>query len=322
MTIASCPGAPAGGPAAACRLTTVLGDVERPAGGRLDAHAHAWIAPSAGVEGVPIKTDVTAVERDLVRFRAAGGWGIVDAQPPGAGRDLARLVELSQRSAVHVVASTGFHLRRYYAPALPPWLRDADAAHRRFVAEVRHGTDIDGVGVRAGAIKAAHPGCVDAWTARLLAAAAAASQATGALLCVHTERGTGLDELVAFLTRHGQPPSRTMLCHVDKRPDHGLHAELARAGFLLEYDTFARDRYAPDDNVWPLLARLIDDGHAASVACATDHVDVAERAGIAGLAREVAPRLLAAGVETEIVDAVTGGNVARRLALGGARGVA
>jgi hypothetical protein len=47
------------------------------------------------------------------------------------------------------------------------------------------------------------------------------------------------------------------MCHVDKRPDVGLHRELARAGVLLGYDTFGRPKYNPDQGVWQLIPALV-----------------------------------------------------------------
>ena len=64
-----------------------------------------------------------------------------------------------------------------------------------------------------------------------------------------------------------------MLCHIDKRPDVGLHRDLAAAGVLLEYDTFFRPKYDPERNVWPLVERMLADGYAASIAIGTDLAD-------------------------------------------------
>jgi len=57
---------------------------------------------------------------------------------------------------------------------------------------------------------------------------------------------------------------------MDKRPDIGLHQELAHLGVLLEYDTFYRPKYNPSENLWPLIEKNGNTGHADRIALATD----------------------------------------------------
>ena len=94
-------------------------------------------------------------------------------------------------------------------------------------------------GIRAGIVKAAHPGTIDdVEFRRLLAASCRAGSATGAAIQVHTERGEGVEALADTLEAEGADPRRVILSHMDKRPDLRLHLELAARGYLLEYDTF------------------------------------------------------------------------------------
>jgi phosphotriesterase-related protein len=118
------------------------------------------------------------------------------------------------------------------------------------------------------------------------------------------------------LTDFGTDARRLALCHMDKRPDVGLHQELAQAGALLEYDTFFRPKYEPERNVWPLVERMVADGYAASIAFGTDLADIASwrEPGPAGLPRILAPRLAALGYAPDVVAALTGKNILARLA--------
>ena len=47
---------------------------------------------------------------------AAGLRAVVDAQPCGAGRNVVKLAEVSRRTGIQIVCSTGLHLRKYYPP--------------------------------------------------------------------------------------------------------------------------------------------------------------------------------------------------------------
>ena len=137
---------------------------------------------------------------------------------------------------------------------------------------------------------------------------------------MHTERGAAVEDLLAFFGGRGVSPRRLVFCHVDKRPDFGLHRELAQAGVLLEYDTFYRPKYDPEGGVWPLLARMAAAGLAGQVAVATDMADPALWAelgggpGLAGIFTIIKARLQRMGLAGETIDGLLGGNIAMRIA--------
>lgn len=107
---------------------------------------------------------------------------------------------------------------------------------------------------------------------------------------------------------------------MDKRPDAGLHQELAKSGALLEYDTFFRHQYEPEKNLWPLLFQMIEAGYSGSIALAMDMADSAMWAsmgigpGMTGLIRIIQARLEQATVPGEIICSLLGGNILSRLA--------
>lgn len=306
-------------------LITVLGARPVPTAGVIDAHGHLWIQPplEAVDQSAPMLADESQIVEELTAFRIAGGACVVDCQPPGCGRDLARLVSISAATGIDVVASTGFHLRRYYPPEGWPWMSSDEEVVSVFVEEVLDGAELeDGRVVRAGAIKAAFTGSLsDVQLTRMLACACEAGARTGVAMIIHTERGAGVEQLADLIGRYGVHPGRVVLCHVDKRPDARLHEELADAGFLLEYDTFLREEYEPERNVWPLLERLLEDGYASAVACGLDLADAGRwrfggaPVGMVGLLTVVAPRLVALGAPQSEIDRLLRANVAARLAM-------
>ena len=220
---------------------------------------------AGGPAGAPLLCDRDVIAAGLTAYRAAGGGGLLDCQPGGCGRDGRVLAELSRLTGVPIVACTGFHLARYYPPDFWLWRATAEAARDTFVAEIVDGLaetrDTDQP-VRAGFIKIAIPAEPAALPAALWEAAAAASRDTGAALLAHTEAGAAAEQIVARLLGYGAAADRLVICHIDKRPDFGLHRELAQAGVLLEYDTFFRPKYDPERNVWPLLQRMAAAGLA------------------------------------------------------------
>jgi 5-phospho-D-xylono-1,4-lactonase len=309
--------------------TTVLGPRKLDAEWIIDAHGHVWIDPvPGGSPDAPQLHDEAAIVGDLHEFAASGGQAIVDCQPPGAGRNAARLIGLAQATGITLVASTGFHLPRYYAPERSPWHGDADRLVSAFLAELGEGME-DGRGgrlpARAGAVKSAHLGTLDDDSRRLFEAAVCAARGAGVLLVIHTERGAGVEELCEFLRELAMPPQDVVLCHVDKRPDFALHRELARAGFLLEYDTFLRPKYAPELHVWPLLEQMLADGRDQAIACGLDLADWTlwrfggNPHGMRAFVEVILPGLRERGASEAQVRRLTGGNIAERLSTSGMR---
>jgi phosphotriesterase-related protein len=299
---------------------TVTGPLATSALGVTDAHQHIWIAAVAGGPAdAPLLCDRALVAAGLTAYRAAGGGSLLDCQPGRCGRDGRVLAELSRVSGVPIIACTGFHLARYYPPGEWLWEATAEAARAHFVSEIltgleeTRGTDRP---ARAGFIKIACPADPDALPAALWEAAAAASREADVALMVHTEAGAAAEEIVSRLENGGAALDRLVLCHMDKRPDFGLHRALAQAGVLLEYDTFYRPKYQPERNAWPLLARMAEAGLAGQVAVGTDLAGAAfwQEVGPAALPGQLAERIRALGFDAPTVQALLGGNIAGRLA--------
>jgi phosphotriesterase-related protein len=304
-------------------VTTVLGPADPRSLGVIDAHSHVWIeaVPDAPAPG-PTLADRESILSELREFRRAGGGAIVDCQPSGCGRNGNVLVELSQASGVALLACTGFHRRRYYAPDHPLWRLGADDAAEAFIAELQQSlleTRSRQEPVRAGLVKAACEITLAETPRNQLEGAAWAARQTGAALAVHTERGEAAEEIVRFLALKEVGAHQLILCHMDKRPDFGLHRELARAGVLLEYDTFYRPKYDPEANLWPLIERMAEAGLDGAVALATDMADPALWAygggpGPASLPDSIRARLQGLGLPPESIGRMLGYSVAARLA--------
>jgi phosphotriesterase-related protein len=306
------------------QLVTVSGPLDPNKAGVADAHDDVWIR---AVPGVPVDSPLLqqrgAITAELIDYRNAGGNTIVDCQPgTGCGRDGAVGLELAAASGVNIVASTGFHLPRYYPPDY--WLFGATCgqAYDHFRGELTKGLEETRNAERpdlAGVVKIACQESVLRSPVGLMEAAAATSRDTGAAVLVHTERGADAEEIVQTLLRFEMDPLKLVLCHMDKRPDFALHENLARAGVMLEYDTFNRPKYAPERNVWPLLRKMADAGLVNRVALAADIADQAmwsRMGGGPGLVGFVAlrTRLEREGFSEEDVRRLLGRNVVERLA--------
>ena len=249
-------------------LPTVSGAIVRPGSDlRLDAHGHAWIAPPAlAAEEVPALRDEAALVAGLERFARAAAprrAALLDCQAPGCGRDAAALARIAKKSGVAIAALTGFHVRRAYPKGLRPWTTTGSALDT-FVRELEGGFR-EAPMAKAAGVKAAFTGTVEdddpCWQAAITAC-----RQTGALLVVHTERGAGIEDLVAWLHERAVPTDRIYLLHADGRGDAGVLAELASAGVLLGFASSLRPSSGENGEPFALLERLLEGGFARSVA--------------------------------------------------------
>ncbi len=231
-------------------VRTVLGDIPSNGLGVCYAHEHLIIDPSLPTRQDPdfLLDSVEIAVAELADFHRAGGRAMIDAMPCDCGRNALKLAELSRRSGVHIVAPTGLHLAKYYAPG--HWgetLGEKDLA-ALFVADIEDGIDerdyhspsVRRTPHRAGVIKVATGTAIAAREERILAAAAQAHGRTGCPILTHTEQGAQAFEQVSRLQRDGADLAHVCLSHTDRRPDVTFHRELLASGVKVEFDSAFR----------------------------------------------------------------------------------
>lgn len=286
----------------------------------VDGHSHLWIDPPRGVaaEARLELNNPARIEAELKDFRSAGGTTLIDCQPGGCGRDAGMLAKFAEVTGLHITTTTGFHLPRYYPDGYWLWAASDQAAVDYFVGELTAGVH-EKDGVLATTIKVGYDGTIEGQKHLLMEAAAEASRQTGAALLFHTEQGHNVEDLPLFFEDRGVPTGRLYVCHVDKRPDLGLHRELVQAGLLLGYDTFVRTKYRPEENVWPLLLKLVEDGFEDHIAIGLDLAQSSMwrhfngEPGLVALPDDILPRLTNEGLHETVVSKLVARNVAQFL---------
>ncbi|MEU7426220.1 phosphotriesterase [Streptomyces sp. NPDC040750] len=289
------------------RVRTVLGDIGPEELGVCDAHDHLFLR-SVQLPGRELD-DVDAARAELAAFRAAGGAAVVQWTPYGMGRRAAELPGLARSTGVRLVCATGLHQAAHYGEELPARLRGAGLADL-FVTELTEG--IGTTGVRAGLIKVAggfHG--LDAHARRTMTAAAEAHHATGAVIAVHLELGTGaLDVLDLLCGELGVPGERVVLGHLNRFPDPVVQRQAAESGCWLAFDGPSRAHHATDWHMPDALRALVEAGFGERLLLGGDTVAAGARSvdggpGMPYLLRRVRPRL-ARAVGAELVDRILG----------------
>ncbi len=214
-------------------VNTVTGAIPVESLGRTLMHEHLFIA-FAGAEYDPLAVFdrpafiAEAVKR-LVELREVHGVrSFVDPCPIELGRDAAMMKEISEKSGVHVVCTTGFYFEELGLPFY--WrARTADEIAELYIREITHG--IAKTGIKAGAIKVATgaPGITDL-EKKFLAAACIAQKATGVPIITHTQDGVGGPEQQRLFADGGVAPHRCLIGHCCGNADPAYHRRIVDGG--------------------------------------------------------------------------------------------
>jgi phosphotriesterase-related protein len=222
--------------------------------------------------------EVDGAVSELREMRRVGGHGLVELTNGGIKPNPEALVMISKRTEVHIVMGCGYYVDEYQDDATR--FRSVDDLAGEIVGQIREGAW--GTAIRAGII--GEIGCQWPWTEfekRVMHAAVAAQQETGASITVHPGRDPDHpSQVVDFISRAGGDVTRTIIGHIDRTIFDAHRLErLADSGCVIEYDFFGwestyyplSDVDLPNDGMrlkW--IRRLIDRGHLSQIVISHD----------------------------------------------------
>ena len=283
--------------------------------------------------GNRVLLDREVAVREMQRMVNDGGQSVVEVSTYPMVLDPAGLLEVSERTGVHIVRGCGRYLDEFMGPE--DRLRSVDDLVTDIVADIREGANgesADETGIRAGII--GEIGCSWPWTdaeRRSLQAAVIAQRETGAALSIHPGRNANAPfEIVAFLKEAGADFSRTIMDHIDRRifiVEDILR--LADTGCVLEFDVFGWETSLFVDGVdldqssdgvrLTAIRALIDAGHLDQVVIAHDICQRTRQMEFGGhgyghIYRNIIPMMHRRGFSDEQIDTILVDNPARLLA--------
>lgn len=312
-------------------VMTVTGPVSSQELGFCQCHEH--IALSKGwsykVNPALCIDDRSKSLEELRRYRSFGGNTLIEAQPCGCNRMASELLELSEESGVHIIASTGFHKLLFYPG--DHWIHGTPAQEllELFVRELEEGMYEDGdlafpsrqCRARAGIIKTAYD--TEELSPRyqeLFRAAALAAIRTDRVIMIHVEQGTDPRRLLDYLTNLGVRPRRLMFCHMDRAcRDLAVHKDILRSGAYLEFDTIGRFKYHSDEQEIAIFRELIEAGYQGQLLYSLDTTRERLRAyqpsavGLDYILTTFNPLLRDSGIPEEIIQMISVVNPAKLL---------
>ncbi|MCX6501780.1 MAG: phosphotriesterase [Microbacterium sp.] len=262
------------------RVNTVLGPVAVEELGFTSIHEHiGYGMPGSELDTKWWKTPEQRYEETipkLRKFREYGGETFVDATDICNGRDLDYYKSISEKTGVHLIASTGFvggdTALKFFADASVEYLAD------QFIHELTVG--IGQSGAKAGIIKVgvSRGFKMLPLDMTIYRAAARASKATGAPILTHL--AVDAQPAIDIFADEGLPLSRVLFGHVDDGVSQGKVDEqgILAGGGRLGFDTFGYDLELPDPPFWGRprqerldhFLRVLNEGHADQVLAAAD----------------------------------------------------
>ncbi len=320
---------------AATKARTVRGDIAAEQLGKTMVHEHLRLPPqqfwpwTKGADGKPVQEGLPFLVNSVKYFAQHGGGTLVDVTASNNKPDPLMLRELSEKTGVHVIVSTGF----YKEPMYPAWVQkwEIEDFERFFVKEITEG--IGETGVKAGIISeiGTFRNRVNPREEKVLRAAARAHKHTGAPISTHCTLGTMPLAQLDILEEEGVDMAHLALGHQDLRSDVDVHEQVIKRGAFVQYDTIGKERYdyviqenrglgeveylserhyRKDDDRFACLVELVKRGYAKQIMLSQDMSAVEScfnpethgTWGYAYLLGGFVPRLRAAGVSDEALE--------------------
>lgn len=273
-------------------IRTVLGDIKPEQLGYCQCHEHLFIARGISAQKVPslVMEDIDKSTQELFLYHKKGGRAVVDAQPVGCGRMADELRIASERSGVHIIASTGFHKLDFYGSNHFIYKMDVDELTELFCGEITLGMFTDYKDddtaltkrkkAKAGIIKAASDGRdirlpegnLPVYR-KLFTAAGRAARLTGAPVLTHLEMGRGADSQLEILTSQGIEPRRIIMSHLDRvltKEMRDYQLQVAKSGVYLQFDTIGRFKYHDDEAEAEFISMLCEKGYCDKILIGLD----------------------------------------------------
>jgi phosphotriesterase-related protein len=257
-------------------VNTVLGPRGVDTLGRTLIHEHVLVGyPGWFMDNrMPPFVRAEAMDRVVDAFsqlHAHGVKTVVDPCPMDLGRDVEFNAEVSQRTGINLICTTGGY---FEAQGIPYTLNhlDTEAIADIFQREIEDG--IGKSGIKAGLIKiATGDGKVSEYERKLLTAAARAAKHTGVRLLSHTENCSCGHDQIDIVTGEGVAAPHLLVGHCCGKDDHAYQASLAERGAYVGFDRFGIEIFNSDAARTKNVKQMIDAGYRDRIMLSHDTVN-------------------------------------------------
>ncbi len=290
-------------------IRTLLGDIEPEKLGVTYSHEHIVCNPPYWKEKGDVDYLLDDVNKSLTEvnlFKSAGGDSIIDATVIDYGRETKAVAEISKKSGVHIVGTTGFNKSFLWGAKIPgrseifsTWIERSSIEELRdyFINEIENG--LDGTTYKAGQIKfGTGYNSITSLELKTIKAAILAHQITKAPVHAHLERGSMALEQCEILKEEGFDLQNISFGHMDLNPDPYIHKKVAQTGAYVCFDGIGKVKYHPDSLVIELILSLVKHGFQKQILASGDtarrsyYHSYSEARGLPYILKSWRPRLI------------------------------
>lgn len=257
------------------RIQTTTGTATPAELGRTLVHEHVlvgfpgWELDARAPRFIRAEAMSRAVDQ-MHELQAHGVGTFVDPCPMDLGRDVEFLAELSQKSGMRIICTTGAYFEAegntFTFKQLP-----LEEITDIYIQEIEQG--IGETGIKAGAIKiatGAHQ--VSPYERKLVTAAARAAKATGVPLISHTQEASCGHDQIDMVTGEGVPAAQLLVGHSDGTTDFDYQKSLADRGAYVGFDRFGISMFQPDEVRVGNILKLCAAGHLERILVSHDSI--------------------------------------------------
>lgn len=249
--------------------------------------------------------DIDGVILELQELKDKGIDSIVEVTNRGMGRDVLSMVEVSKKTGLNIIASTGF----YKEPFLPQYFYELDDKElcKILIEDIEKG--IDGTDVKAhvlGEVGTSHNLIRDT-ERRLFNIIADVHLETRRPIFTHTTLGTMAIEQIQILEGKNANLEKVLIGHMDLNYDEEYHLKVADKGCYLGFDTIGKVNYQRDENRILLIKELVRRGHENQIVMSMDltrksHLKKFNGIGYSYLMDKFIPLLISSGINEELIS--------------------
>lgn len=297
-------------------IRTVLGDIKKDEFGKTMCHEHFIIDLNrVRHDGISMIETVEEVIPEIEMMMELGVEAAIEVTTIDLERDVLKLKQISEKTELKMVCSTGYYLTQYH----PEWLNEASVEEiaEVYIKELTQG--IDGTDIKAGIIAeiASSPKEFVGNEKKILEAAGLAASKVGCAVSTHTGRFTA-KETIEILLSYGMNPDKIIIGHQDLIDDSEYHLELLKYGVNIAFDTCGKVNYMADEIRARNAVRILEAGYGDHLLVSDDvsrRTYFVSHGGVGYLAayKTVLPLMREYGATEEDIRKITTDNPARIL---------
>lgn len=301
-------------------IQTVLGKLEPQELGVCACHEHLYVDLSRVKKNEDTcLQDIELVTEDLESFAALGGKAIVEVTNEGMGRDAEQLAEISRKTGLQIIASTGCYKDPFIPDDKKKWNRDQFAEW--MITEIKDG--IGETGIKPGVIGEIGSSLNEfkPIETELFHGAIEAAKTTKLPLSTHTTLGTCALEQINLFQKEGLFLEKVIIGHQDLNTNDEIVLEVLNSGAFAAMDTIGKENYRADEDRIRSLLIFIEKGFEDQLLLSSDLTRKSHLKSLGGqgydiVLRSFIPALKSHGVSGSIINKLLVANPQKAFSIG------